>query len=247
MGLVGTKVVNNRTEFSMEVDANTVDTVSKYNNGILEFYIASMYKGTKVPVKERDLVEQLVKMFWLRPKQQEVEMLKVHFDSYGEPTWNEGIIGVCTTLRELGMRYLGCTDIYPVLTTQCPADNDFFMEFLINWCNSVKNSLYEGSSGLEFILGSTEEKVRKGLFDFDVYSISDVARVVDSLPQPKGTKYTLTFFADSICYSDIVSILFDPNKCNIKLLTKEGAMQDVDRLKREFSDDGFKVIVESIQ
>ena len=147
------------------------------------------------------------------------ERFNVHFARMGEPTWNKNVLDFAYMLKPLVKRLgLVAHTVHPVVSTMLPSGNKNLVKFLDEWCY-IKNHVYHGEAGLQFSINSTDEAQREELFAHKSLPLSDIERIADMLPMPKGRKYTLNFpvTAQTILDAKALSQMFDKDKFIVKI------------------------------
>lgn len=185
--------------------------------------------GKNVTLK--DLSEQVAMALKQHSEIKDTKRLNVHFARMGEPTFNNDVLMAACTLRTIARRHFGHhVLIHPVLSTMLPAKNHYLIEFLLEWCRSVKNGVYDGDAGLQFSINSTDDAQREYLFNGNSLRLDEVALIADMLPKPKGRKYTLNFALadDSIIEGRELASLFDPERwiCKITPMHRTSSAED---------------------
>lgn len=137
----------------------------------------------------KDLNNQVFAAMNLHPSVKTSKRLNLHYARMGEPTWNMSVIESAKTLREaLDKKF----KLHPVVTTMMPRCNKKLPEFLNSWAE-MKNNLFEGNAGLQFSINSTNDKERETMFSGSSLPLDQVAKILKTLPMPKGRKHTLNF------------------------------------------------------
>lgn len=110
--------------------------------------------------------------------------------------------------------------IHPVFTTMMPKKLGIvgIGAVLDEFCR-IKNEDYGGEAGLQLSINSTDEKQRNRFFRGRSMSLVDISYVCESLPMPKGRKYTLNFpVTDKTILDPLkLSSLFDKDKFIVKI------------------------------
>lgn len=143
----------------------------------------------------------------------------IHFARMGEPTFNEDVLEFTVSdLKGLVGQHITADTIHPVVSTMLPVANKRLRNFLQQWCY-IKNSVYDGESGLQFSINTTDEAQRQQQFNGMSHTLSEISAIADELPMPVGRKYTLNFAvtADTILDAKRLSQLFDKNKFIVKI------------------------------
>lgn len=153
--------------------------------------------GAGLNVTKKDLHDQICHAI-SNSNVVKTERLNIHYARMGEPTFNKNVIHHA---RELSPKVRGrgklfglidCSVIHPVISTMCPRSNKHLAHFIINWID-VKNNYYKGDAGLQLSINSTDEEQRKFMFSGNAMELEDISKMMLSMPNPKGRKYTLNF------------------------------------------------------
>jgi len=173
-------------------------------------------------VSRQDMWGQLNNAFECFPGVSYVERLNIHFARMGEPIFNEDVFDFAVELfhsknrirEEYGIRL---ETVHPVLTTSLPHYKNLESRILY-WCQ-IKNELYNGQAGLQFSINSTNEAQRETMFGGSSITLSDFAKIADTLPEPIGRKYCLNFAyaSDYEVDGDKLANLFDSEKFMCKI------------------------------
>lgn len=150
----------------------------------------------------------------------DTERFNLHFARMGEPTFNKEVLRFTTYyLRELLRdNNVRADTVHPVVSTMLPRNNPNLLDFLLEWC-FIKNHLYNGESGLQFSINSTDNTQRDIMFNNMSLSLEEISELSKQLPTPVGRKYTLNFAVtkDTILDSKRLSELFDKDKFIVKI------------------------------
>lgn len=144
----------------------------------------------------------------------------VHFARMGEPTWNDNVlIFAHDWLKPIVNSYIKADTIHPVVSTMLPKGNKILEWFIIRWCSSIKNTVYQGEAGLQFSINSTSNAERDYQFNGHSLSLEDISALSEKLPMPLGRKYTLNFAVtkDTTLDAKRLSDLFDKEKFIVKI------------------------------
>lgn len=162
-----------------------------------------------------DLCGQIETAIQLHPEITSSERLNIHFARMGEPTFNIGNILQASAWADsiYGDKY----HIHPVISTMCPARNDYLFNGLHQWAE-FKNNYMGGEAGLQISINSTDEEERERLFSGNALSIEKIGSLAGCLPPPKGRKYTLNFaIAGFEIDAGMIAKYFNPRDFMIKL------------------------------
>lgn len=189
------------------------------------------------------------------------DRFNVHFARMGEPTFNFSVLDFAkNTLRNLVSKHIEVKTIHPVVSTMLPKNNKRLEEFLLEWCY-IKNEIYNGESGLQFSINTTDNEQRNEQFNGMSLSLEEISKIADKLPMPKGRKYTLNFAVTSQTILDAkeLSRLFDKEKFIVKITpiheTKSALQNGFDtttsyddydvyrQFEKPLIDEGWQVIV----
>lgn len=145
--------------------------------------------------------------------------LNIHYARMGEPTFNWMVINHAELLGDTVRCLVDVDVIHPVVSTMLPKQNVHLYKFLYTWCNYIKNKVYRGDAGLQFSINSTNDKQREEMFSGNSLSLSEISKLGDYLPNPKGRKYALNFaLADGYeVDAKKLKTLFDPAKFMVKI------------------------------
>ena len=187
--------------------------------------------------------------------------LNVHYARMGEPTFNPNVISsakyVATMLND------PCSDVtfeeyHPVVSTMMPKSNKNLETFLLDWIHT--GFLYGGEDGfgLQFSINTLDEDSRNEMFRGCSLSLSEIGRIIDTLPMPKKRKYTLNFAVTSQSNLDVelMNKYFDKNKCIVKITPIHETVEAVnegyeiiksfdvyEQFEKPLVEDGWDVIV----
>lgn len=192
------------------------------------------------------------------------ERFNLHLARMGEPSLNAANVlnFLKYDLRDIVNANMKADVIHPVFTTMMPKSLGIegMGQILDAFCQ-IKNEDYDGEAGLQLSINSTDEEQRKELFRGRSMRLEDIAYVANTLPKPKGRKYTLNFPVTdkTILNPKELSRLFDKDKFIVKITpihetneananginTPEGYYKyDVYRqFEQPLIDDGWEVIV----
>lgn len=192
------------------------------------------------------------------------ERFNLHLARMGEPSLNASNVlnFLKYDLRDIVNANMKADVIHPVFTTMMPKSLGIegMGQILQTFCQ-IKNKDYDGESGLQLSINSTDENQRNELFRGRSMSLEGIAYVARSLPMPKGRKYTLNFPVtnETILDPKELSRLFDKDKFIVKITpihetneananginTPEGYYKyDVYRqFEQPLLDEGWEVIV----
>ena len=192
------------------------------------------------------------------------ERFNLHLARMGEPSFNSSNVSAFLKydLRDIVQSNMKADTIHPVFTTMLPKSLGIYRLKLIleDFCE-IKNVVYNGEAGLQLSINSTDEKQRNELFRGMSLSLEDIACIANTLPMPKGRKYTLNFPVTNKTILDPLELsrLFDKRKFIVKITpihetneanangisTQEGYYKyDVYRqFEQPLLDEGWDVIV----
>ncbi len=184
------------------------------------------FKGN---ASESEMVDEIVSAIALS-EIKKGKRLNVHFARMGEPTLNKDVITTaryigCLNSRELcdGFKIIDFDEYHPVVSTMCPKNYVDFVHFIEEWikCDEDKlgNKLWNGGVGLQFSINTLDEEQRNKMFNNKSMSLESIGNIIDSLPVPKGRKYTLNFAvtSESNLDVDLMNKYFDKEKCIVKI------------------------------
>ena len=146
----------------------------------------------------------------------------LHFARMGEPSFNARNVldFIKYDLRNLVNSKMKADAIHPVFTTMCPKGlgKEKLFKILNEFCE-IKNNDYDGESGLQLSINSTDETQRNELFRGCSLSLKDISDIARALPMPKGRKYTLNFPVTDKTILDpkVLGELFDKDKFIVKI------------------------------
>jgi len=207
-----------------------------------------------------DLVNQVKIAMELHPEVTYSKRLNLHYARMGEPTWNPSVLKSVFVINEmLNANVKHPFKLHPVVSTMMPRKNKNLSQFLQDWCE-IKNNCYLGNAGLQLSINSTDEIERRNMFSDNALSISEIARICEQLPNPRGRKYTLNFaVADYIIDAKKLAVFFNPNNFIVKLTpmhkTQEALKNDIktegdytcltpyQNIENELKEVGFDVLV----
>lgn len=214
-----TKEINGVANTAVDLSKKWVATISTQKGCPMKCKFCDVPRfGFKGNVSIEELAYQIETII----KNEEVrhtERFNVHFARMGEPTWNENVLAFSIALKSLVNRLgLKADTVHPVVSTMLPKANKRLKQYILTWC-SIKNDLYNGETGLQFSINSTDEEQRKELFDGKSLSLAEISELAKELPMPKGRKYTLNFpvTAQTILDAKRLSELFDKDKFIVKI------------------------------
>lgn len=180
-----------------------------------------------------DMIQEVLAALNQHKEIGDTKRLNVHFARMGEPTWNRAVLTAATDLRTVVRHHFGHSVlIHPVVSTMLPAANQKLNDFLYDWCQHVKNEIYDGDAGLQLSINSTDDEQRDYLFSGNSMTLGQIAYLADMLPKPLGRKYTLNFALadDSIISGARLAQLFDPDRwiCKITPLHRTSTAEEND-------------------
>ena len=187
--------------------------------------------------------------------------LNVHYARMGEPTFNPNVISsakyIATMLNDPSSD-VTFEEYHPVVSTMMPKSNKNLETFLLDWVNT--GFLYGGEDGfgLQFSINTLDEDSRNEMFRGCSLSLSEIGRIIDTLPMPKKRKYTLNFAVTSQSNLDVelMNKYFDKNKCIVKITPIHETVEAVnegyeiiksfdvyEQFEKPLVEDGWDVIV----
>lgn len=160
-----------------------------------------------------DMQRQVIAGLQLHPEVKWSNRLNIHYARMGEPTFNPAVLEHAKWLKEhIDPEY----SVHPVVTTMCPADNEWLKTFLHAWVR-IKNRVFRGNAGLQLSINSTSEDVRDKIFRKSAIPMWKIAKILDDCV-PIGRKFTLNFaVCDWPIDPDVLLRYFDKDKYLIKL------------------------------
>lgn len=211
----------------------------------------------------RDLLFQIEYLLNMVARQgiEHVNRLNVHYARMGEPSWNWDVIDFSHDLPDIANKIISCDVVHPVFTTMLPAKNRNLLSILHSWCHDIKNTVYSGDAGLQLSINSTDEEQRNWLFANRSLSLTKIVGICESLPAPRGRRYTLNFpvTKSTILDAKWLTACFDRDKFIVKItpihetraakdnafdITSEYSSYDVyGRFERPLLECGWDVIV----
>jgi 23S rRNA (adenine2503-C2)-methyltransferase len=97
-----------------------------------------------------------------------------------------------------------------------PRKNEWLKTFIHTWMR-MKNRLLNGEAGLQISINSTDENERRAMFNNNVHSLHDIAKIMDGII-PNGRKITLNFaLAGYEIDAKVLLKYFNPQDYVIKL------------------------------
>ena len=187
--------------------------------------------------------------------------LNVHYARMGEPTFNPNVISsakyIATMLNDPSSD-VTFEEYHPVVSTMMPKSNKNLETFLLDWVNT--GFLYGGEDGfgLQFSINTLDEDSRNEMFRGCSLSLSEIGRIIDTLPMPNKRKYTLNFAVTSQSNLDVelMNKYFDKNKCIVKITPIHETVEAVnegyeiiksfdvyEQFEKPLVEDGWDVIV----
>jgi len=165
-----------------------------------------------------DLKNQVLSALSLHPEVKTTKRLNIHYARMGEPTWNKNVLDFTKDVKKLIRPYIDRSLVHPVISTMLPKDNKFLNEYLNEWVD-IKNDLFRGDAGLQFSINTTNDDLRKDLFNNNSLTLEEVSKIGDMLDEPKGRKYALNFALGDNFEVDAEKLrdLFNPNKFMVKI------------------------------
>lgn len=188
-----------------------------------------------------DELEYQVKTILQNEQTRRTKRFNVHYARMGEPTWNPDVLKFTRErLKDVVNQYITAESIHPVVSTMLPKTNHFLVEYLQEWCR-IKNEDYNGEAGLQFSINSTDNAQRVYQFNGKSLSLEDISDIADSLPHPKGRKYTLNFAVTSETILDAATLnnLFNKDDWIVKITPihkTNSALKNSFNVTTEYSD-----------
>lgn len=217
--------------------------------------------GAGVNATYDDLKNQILTALSVHPEVTHTKRLNIHYARMGEPSWNPNVIDVSYDLHDIISDLLGDSLVHPVFTTMLPKANKRLESVVVEWADWVKNKTYNGNAGLQLSINSTNDEQRNDMFGGSSSSLSEISRIGNKLPMPKGRKYCLNFaLADNYeIDAKKLKALFDPEKFMVKItplhMTHACVDNDIkttdgykyftpyEHVEAELIDAGFDVLV----
>ena len=149
-----------------------------------------------------DMINQIKVALSLHPEVKATKRLNIHFARMGEPTFNGNVLDVAACLKRNIYDFCLNSEIkldgvvHPVVSTMMPKSNKKLLEFLDIWLGDIKNKLYEGEAGLQLSINSTDEIMRKEMFNNNAMSLEQISGMMKVLIEKNGVegrKITLNF------------------------------------------------------
>lgn len=203
-----------------------------------------------------DLIGQVATGLAQHPELTHTDRLNLHFARMGEPTWNVDVLRAAAYLAgEFRLKGWG---FHPVVSTMMPHAHGRIREFLGAWV-TIKNTLCNGSAGLQLSINSTDPSERHVMFAGNAMSLEGIAATMGGL-QARGRKFTLNFaVANYMVDPKVLLDYFEPERYIIKLTpmhktstaVEAGIETDGDyatyqpyqELERSLGEAGFDVLV----
>lgn len=141
-----------------------------------------------------------------------VEKFKIQFARMGEPTLNPFVLAVLEDLPEI----YHSKGLMPCISTIAPKAATNFLNELME----IKEELYSnGHFQLQFSIHSTDEKVRKKIIPYKIWSLEEIAEFGESYWSKNDRKITLNFAAErnNPIEPEKLINLYDPKKYFLKL------------------------------
>ena len=173
--------------------------------------------GAGMNVTDKDLNAQIAFMIALSG-QYKTKRLNIHYARMGEPTFNLRLLPQARQLKDFTRKLIDADVVHPVVSTMLPNNNCILEPFLKEWCY-IKNIDFGGDAGLQFSINSTDEVQRDDLFGGSSLNLFQISKLAETLPEPKGRKYTLNFplFEGAHCDGYALSRLFNPEYWIVKI------------------------------
>lgn len=197
-----------------------VATISTQHGCPMKCQFCDVWKyGFHGNVSREDLAHQ-IRTIILGENTHYTKRFNVHYARMGEPTFNRNVLDF--TVYDLDKLVLNSEliagTIHPVISTMLPSNNNNLVRFIQDWC-FIKNNIRNGEAGLQFSINSTSDSQRNEQFAGRSYGLIEIALIADSLPTPKGRKYTLNFAVtkDTVLNAKELTSMFDKNKFIVKI------------------------------
>ena len=187
------------------------------------------------------------------------KFFEVDFMRMGEPTLNPHVNEFIEfELREHIARKVNAEVVFPSISTMMPK-NANVEKYLLDFCR-IKNEVYDGNAALQISINTTDEALRKKMFQNLSMPLDRIAEIAGTLPAPKGRKYALDFAItkDSVIDASLIDRLFDKEKFLIKLTpihqtfnaidngfavtTEYSSFEVFERFEKEFTALGWDVM-----
>ncbi len=217
-----TKEINHVPHKAVDLSEKMVITISTQKGCPMRCMFCDCPKvGFGGNLTRQDLAEEVTEAI-RRSGCKYTKRFNLHLARMGEPSLNaESVLEfIKYDLPEVVAAEISADVIHPVFTTMCPAalGTKRLWQILNEFCD-IKNDLYGGEAGLQLSINSTDDIQRDILFRGRSMSLEDIAFVAESLPDPKGRKYTLNFPVTERTIIDPrrLSRLFDKDKFIVKI------------------------------
>lgn len=203
-----------------------------------------------------DLKYQLSTIFNEEANLKEVSCLEIVFNRNGEPSYNPAIISfIKNELCDFVKEYVNATIINPVIYTMMPNDNSNLERFIRDFVQ-IKNDVYDGHADLILSVNTTDDIDRNKQRAGYASSLFQMSRMLQSLPDPEGEKYILSFAITKNTLIDVnlLTRLFNNHKWKVQLsllhetetakqngLYKEATEEDMKRIAYDLAEKGWVV------
>ena len=185
--------------------------------------------------------------------------LNVHFARMGEPTFNWDVIRAANLVAEaLMFGSVQFDEYHPVVSTMMPKSNKNLESFLYEWVMSGYTFGGEDGYGLQFSINTLDEMQRNKMFCNMSLSLGKISKIIDELPMPKNTKFTLNFAVTPESNLDVklMNKYFDKDRCIVKITPIHKTVEAVnkgyeivtnfdvyEKFEQPLVKDGWNVIV----
>ena len=216
------KEINSVPHHNVDLKDKMVVTISTQKGCPMNCMFCDCPKvGFSGNISREELAEE-VESAILRSGCKYTERFNLHLARMGEPSFNADNVlpFLKDDLRPLVNRLMVADTIHPVFTTMMPRRLGVEgMGHILNEFCQIKNVDYDGEAGLQLSINSTDDGQRNTLFRGCSMTLGDISYVADTLPMPKGRKYTLNFPVTDTTILDPkqLSSLFDKEKFIVKI------------------------------
>ena len=169
------------------------------------------YKGK---ISTKTMLEQIEYMVSKRFPERSipVKKFKIQFARMGEPALNPDVIEVMKKLPQI----YNAPGLIPCISTIAPVKSKQFMNEMLE----IKNALYtDGQFQLQFSIHSTDEKTRKEVIPYKIWSLEEIANYGEKFWNKGDRKVTLNFAVEKSnpLEPEVLAKIFDPKKFFIKI------------------------------
>lgn len=245
-------------------DKWVITTSSQYGCPIQCQFCDAALMGFVGNATHRDIIDQVLASISLHPEVRYTNRLNHHHARMGEPTMNAAVITSTEALAKILPEYFELHEVvyHPVISTMMPTRRyqGALRNYLIYWCQNIKNDLLKGEAGLQLSINSTSDAERDIMFNGRALSLDKCGEIAKALPEPKGRKYTLNFaIAGWEIDGEVLASCFDPKYWICKLtpmhktqeavkhgIKTEGDYTTMYPYKKDeeaLKDEGFDVLV----